>query len=179
MREFLKANTRQISFIFRLLLIVFGFLASIPVFLTFTDIGYSVILYAGSFALGISFFCTLLIVAFGLIENFREKRFFNTKPYRLIREKSTKIEYIFKSKYYFSKKHYFFSLDGDHYEAVFYADVVQTIYGNALVVKKNPETHEASEHWIEYKKQRFDENSLINELKKITPDENRFILRNV
>jgi hypothetical protein len=179
MLEFLKANTRQILFMFRLLLIVFGVLASIPVFLTFTDIGYIVVLYAGSFALGISFFCTLLIVFLGLIENLREEKFFGTKPFGLIREKSTKIEYVFQSKYFFSKKHYSFSLDGDTYEAVFYSDVVKTIYGDTLVIKKNPGTDEVTEHWIEYKKQTFDEKSLINELKKITPDENRFILRNV
>jgi hypothetical protein len=178
MRTFLKENKRQLLFIIRFLLIVFGTLSGILVLLA-TGNRLVPAVYAICFTLCVSSFCFFLIVALGYIEYVRENRFFKTSPYRLIAEKATTSAFVFGSVWFFSKRHYHFAIDGEHFIVIYFNNIIKTGYGNALLVFADlPGTDQKIMHLINYKATKLDENSLIKQLKNIK-NESRAVLRDV
>jgi hypothetical protein len=126
-------------------------------------------LYPVATALSLGVFCTLLIFFLELRRTYQENKFFNKEPYCLIEKLTIEKKYI-KDKFSFYKLHRVFEIENVKYEAVFYSDVIKEIYGNALVIVK--ETNEKDKcilHIIDYKKRKFDKDSLLEELKNIKP----------
>lgn len=168
MQTFLRENKRQFFFMLRFFLIAFGVLASIPVFLTDSD-KYVAATYAIVFTLSLSLCLTLLIGVLGYVEYVREERFFTSYPYHIIKKRAEKIEFVFNSIWNFSKRHYKFEIDDEKYVAIYYNDVIKTVYGNSLVIlKEKPGSKELFAHQIDYKSRTLQESDLVTELKNLS-----------
>lgn len=152
----------------RLIFIVFGVFAIIPVLIADSGSRLKIAIYAAGFTMLISLFCAMIIVSLGYIEFLREKIFFEIKPYKMIREKATNADFVFSSVWFFSKRHYHFEIDGAHYTAIYFNNIVKTAYGDALLILKDiPDAEEKMAHLINYKIRNLDEAGLIDELKNI------------
>ncbi|MGH2665517.1 hypothetical protein [Flavobacterium sp.] len=169
MLTFLLLNKKPIQTIFKLLLLFFGVFALLLILFAYALQGVIVIIYPLIFTIVLTIFCVLIITFLEYLRTIKETAFFKKTPYKVIEEKLIAIDFIQNSKYSFFKKHRIFKIDDFKYEAVFYSNVVRNEFGNALVILKEIHTEERCVfHIIDYKKQVFDEFSLINELKKIS-----------
>lgn len=168
MLRFFKSNWKPIVNLFKILLVIFGSCATF--FLTIAYFYQNVfpLKYGLIFTLAICIFTTLAFIFLESLRIFNENCLFKKTPYNTIDKLVYKTEYCQDSKYGFFKKHRFIKIEQEHYEIIFYSDIVRNEFGNSLVVIKNfGEKQKPILHQIKYKEQKFSESSLFAELKKI------------
>jgi len=168
MVSFFNLNRTPILNILKLLLLIFGIFALIIIVVAYFQKGIIIVKYPLIFTISTSLFCTATVFFLEYLRSIKENKFFKKSPYNLIQNKTLETNYIQESKYDFFKKHRIFKLDDIKYTAIFYSDIVRNPFGNSLVIIKEINEEEKSIfHIIDYKRQHFDEFSLVNELNKI------------
>ena len=134
--------------------------------MVFFSKGEHIYLYPVLTAFGIGVFITVMIFSLELIRTYQENRFFKKQPYSLIEKLTIERKYI-KDKLSLYKLHRIFEIENVRYEAVFHSEILKEGFGNALVILKETDEKEWILYLIDYKGRKFDEHSLLEELKNI------------
>jgi hypothetical protein len=147
-----------------LLFAIFGGLAIlISIFGGFVK-NWSNLIYPLFFAVGMTIFGILTLSGIEFLKQLRENRFFQKIPFDEIEKRTFKKTKIIYSKYDFPKTQRIIKLDGNEYSVEYYDDIFKMPFSGVLLIYNRTEP-ELEPILINYKKKKYNETELLNEIR--------------
>jgi len=148
-----------------LLLSIFGGLAIIFSIISGLYKNLNVLFYPIFFAIGMSFFGVITSVVIEYLKTLREKSFFSKIPFNEIEKRTIRKTKASYSKYEFPKTQRIIELNGKEFAIEYYDDLFKIPISDVLLVY-NIKNMKSEPKIINYKKTKFNNFTLIDELSK-------------
>lgn len=122
------------------------------------------LIYPLLFAFGMTIFGILTSIGIEFLKQLREKKFFQKTPFDEIEKRTLKKTKIIYSKYDFPKTQRIIKLDGNEYSVEYYDDIFKVPFSGVLLIYNRTEP-ELEPILINYKKKKYNETELLNEIR--------------